>query len=219
MCLQVLSVFLIWLFSHELWRATWQLWCKRLSPAPVPIWGSAVASPNGPRPCPVCAAQRQGGSIKPAICNPLNSLHMFLAVTCPSVLQGVPVCTATCAQLHKRAEKITATLMERGGLNTGDNVVLLYPPGERTSLSSLCLFLPFLSLPVLCAHQAHLAPSRTGIDLIAAFYGCLYAGVIPVTVRPPHPQNLAATLPTVRMIIDVSQLFLHRWTDAIIREL
>ncbi|TKS77548.1 Disco-interacting protein 2 -like protein B-A [Collichthys lucidus] len=86
--------------------------------------------------------------------------------------KGVAVCTATCAQLHKRAEKITATLMERGGLNTGDNVVLLYPPG---------------------------------IDLIAAFYGCLYAGVIPVTVRPPHPQNLAATLPTVRMIIDVSK--------------
>uniref|UniRef100_A0A8C7GI45 Disco-interacting protein 2 homolog Ba n=1 Tax=Oncorhynchus kisutch TaxID=8019 RepID=A0A8C7GI45_ONCKI len=85
--------------------------------------------------------------------------------------KGVAVCTATCSQLHKRAEKITSALMERGGLNTGDNVVLLYPPG---------------------------------IDLIAAFYGCLYAGVIPVTVRPPHPQNLAATLPTVRMIIDVT---------------
>lgn len=42
-----------------------------------------------------------------------------------------------------------------------------------------------------------------GIDLIAAFYGCLYAGCVPVNVRPPHPQNLAATLPTVRMIIDV----------------
>lgn len=43
-----------------------------------------------------------------------------------------------------------------------------------------------------------------GIDLIASFYGCLYAGCVPVNVRPPHPQNLAATLPTVRMIIDVS---------------
>lgn len=40
--------------------------------------------------------------------------------------------------------------------------------------------------------------------MIAAFYGCLYAGCVPVNVRPPHPQNLAATLPTVRMIIDVS---------------
>lgn len=46
------------------------------------------------------------------------------------------MCTATCAQLHKRAEKITATLMERGGLNTGDNVVLLYPPGEHTAHST-----------------------------------------------------------------------------------
>lgn len=47
--------------------------------------------------------------------------------------------------------------------------------------------------------------SLPGIDLIAAFYGCLYAGCVPVNVRPPHPQNLAATLPTVRMIIDVSR--------------
>lgn len=69
-----------------------------------------------------------------------SSVHS--AVVCLSVLQGVPVCTATCAQLHKRAEKITATLMERGGLNTGDNVVLLYPPGELTSLPPLRLFFP-----------------------------------------------------------------------------
>uniref|UniRef100_A0A3P8ZWB4 DMAP1-binding domain-containing protein n=1 Tax=Esox lucius TaxID=8010 RepID=A0A3P8ZWB4_ESOLU len=98
--------------------------------------------------------------------------------------KGVAVCTATCVQLHKRAEKITSALMERGGLNTGDNVVLLYPPG---------------------------------IDLIAAFYGCLYAGVIPVTVRPPHPQNLTATLPTVRMIIDVSKAACILTTQTLMR--
>ena len=43
----------------------------------------------------------------------------------------------------------------------------------------------------------------TGVDLIAAFYGCLYCGCVPVTVRPPHPQNLATTLPTVKMIVEV----------------
>uniref|UniRef100_A0A4W6EIA8 Disco interacting B n=1 Tax=Lates calcarifer TaxID=8187 RepID=A0A4W6EIA8_LATCA len=86
--------------------------------------------------------------------------------------KGVTVSTASCVQLHKRAEKIAAALTEKGSINTGENVVLLYPPG---------------------------------IDLIAAFYGCLYAGCVPVNVRPPHPQNLAATLPTVRMIIDVSK--------------
>uniref|UniRef100_A0A9J8DF60 Disco-interacting protein 2 homolog Ba n=1 Tax=Cyprinus carpio carpio TaxID=630221 RepID=A0A9J8DF60_CYPCA len=86
--------------------------------------------------------------------DPDHVLYMLLNA------KGVAVSTATCSQLHKRAEKITAALLERGGINTGDNVVLLYPPG---------------------------------IDLIASFYGCLYAGCIPVTVRPPHPQNLAVS--------------------------
>ncbi|MEQ2163941.1 DIP2 disco-interacting protein 2 C [Goodea atripinnis] len=45
---------------------------------------------------------------------------------------------------------------------------------------------------------------RPGIDLIAAFYGCLYAGCVPITVRPPHPQNISTTLPTVKMIVEVS---------------
>uniref|UniRef100_A0A3B4HBQ0 Disco-interacting protein 2 homolog C-like n=1 Tax=Pundamilia nyererei TaxID=303518 RepID=A0A3B4HBQ0_9CICH len=45
-----------------------------------------------------------------------------------------------------------------------------------------------------------------GIDLIVAFYGCLYAGCVPITVRPPHPQNIATTLPTVKMIVEVNQL-------------
>ena len=44
-----------------------------------------------------------------------------------------------------------------------------------------------------------------GVDLICSFYGCLYVGVVPVTIRPPHPQNLQTTLPTVRMIVDVSK--------------
>ncbi|XP_059476315.1 disco-interacting protein 2 isoform X3 [Neocloeon triangulifer] len=44
-----------------------------------------------------------------------------------------------------------------------------------------------------------------GLDLICAFYGCLYVGAVPVTIRPPHPQNLQTTLPTVRMIVDVSK--------------
>lgn len=115
------------------------------------------------------------------------------------------MCTATCAQLHKRAEKITATLLERGGLNAGDNVVLLYPPGTHIPdmrvvfLSHIKSYYKILKFRV-CNFFS------VGVDLIAAFYGCLYAGVIPVTVRPPHPQNLAATLPTVRMIIDVSAL-------------
>ena len=86
--------------------------------------------------------------------------------------RGASTQTLTCSQLHKRAEKIACLLLEKGRLNTGDHVALIYPPG---------------------------------VDLICSFYGCLYVGVVPVTIRPPHPQNLQTTLPTVRMIVDVSK--------------
>ncbi|XP_008591894.1 PREDICTED: disco-interacting protein 2 homolog C-like, partial [Galeopterus variegatus] len=91
---------------------------------------------------------------------------------CPCDAQGTIANSLTCVQLHKRAEKIAVMLMERGHLQDGDHVALVYPPG---------------------------------IDLIAAFYGCLYAGCVPITVRPPHPQNIATTLPTVKMIVEVSR--------------
>ncbi|XP_074180950.1 disco-interacting protein 2 homolog C [Rhinolophus sinicus] len=86
--------------------------------------------------------------------------------------RGTIANSLTCVQLHKRAEKIAVMLMERGRLQDGDHVALVYPPG---------------------------------IDLITAFYGCLYAGCVPITVRPPHPQNIATTLPTVKMIVEVSR--------------
>jgi len=51
--------------------------------------------------------------------------------------------TLSCSQLHKKAERIAAVLVEKARLNSGQHVALLFPPG---------------------------------LDLIAAFYGCLYAG-------------------------------------------
>ncbi|XP_060940153.1 disco-interacting protein 2 homolog C-like [Limanda limanda] len=86
--------------------------------------------------------------------------------------RGTIASSLTCVQLHKRAEKIAAMLSERGHLQDGDHVALVYPPG---------------------------------IDLIVAFYGCLYAGCVPITVRPPHLQNISTTLPTVKMIVEVSR--------------
>uniref|UniRef100_A0A8C1SX99 Disco-interacting protein 2 homolog A n=1 Tax=Cyprinus carpio TaxID=7962 RepID=A0A8C1SX99_CYPCA len=98
--------------------------------------------------------------------------------------EGTVANTASCVQLHKRAERVAVALMERGRLNTGDHVALVYPPG---------------------------------VDLIATFYGCLYAGCVPVTVRPPHPQNLATTLPTVKMIVEVSKSVCILTTQAIMK--
>ncbi|XP_032132401.1 disco-interacting protein 2 homolog A isoform X6 [Sapajus apella] len=98
--------------------------------------------------------------------------------------KGTVTSTATCIQLHKRAERVAAALMEKGRLSVGDHVALVYPPG---------------------------------VDLIAAFYGCLYCGCVPVTVRPPHPQNLGTTLPTVKMIVEVSKSACVLTTQAVTR--
>lgn len=86
--------------------------------------------------------------------------------------------------MHKKAERIGNLLTEKGRVNTGDHVALIFPPG---------------------------------LDLICAFYGCLYVGAVPVTIRPPHPQNLQTTLPTVRMIVDVSKSVLVLSSQAVIK--
>jgi len=44
-------------------------------------------------------------------------------------------------------------------------------------------------------------------------------GVIPVTIRPPNTLNLATTLPTVRMVVDVSKASAVLSTALIIRVL
>lgn len=80
--------------------------------------------------------------------------------------------TMTCLQLHQKAEKFAAVIMDDGKLKSGDHLALLYPPG---------------------------------LDLISAVYACLYAGFIPVPIRPPNVDNLQTTLPTVQMIVHVSK--------------
>ncbi|XP_076262849.1 disco-interacting protein 2 isoform X4 [Rhynchophorus ferrugineus] len=98
--------------------------------------------------------------------------------------KGAVAKVLSCSELHKKAERIGNLLVEKGRVNTGDHVALIFPPG---------------------------------LDLICAFYGCLYVGAVPVTIRPPHPQNLQTTLPTVRMIVDVSKSVLILSTQAVIK--
>ncbi|CEF68538.1 Disco-interacting protein 2 homolog C [Strongyloides ratti] len=86
--------------------------------------------------------------------------------------KGIEVESLSCGQLYKKAEKIGLLLLEKGHLNEGDHVALIFPPG---------------------------------IDLITAFYGCLIANLIPVCIRPPHQSNLQSTLPTVRLMVDISK--------------
>ena len=43
--------------------------------------------------------------------------------------KGTPTGTLSCAQLHKRSERVACLLVERGRVNSGDHVALVYPPG------------------------------------------------------------------------------------------
>lgn len=56
--------------------------------------------------------------------------------------QGTIANSLTCVQLHKRAEKIAVMLMERGHLQDGDHVALVYPPGEDQDHSSREALIP-----------------------------------------------------------------------------
>ncbi|VDN01151.1 unnamed protein product [Thelazia callipaeda] len=98
--------------------------------------------------------------------------------------RGTETESTTCAQLLKKAERIASMLIDRGRLNSGEHVALIFPPG---------------------------------IDLIAAFYGCQVAGLVPVCIRPPFPHNLQTTLPTVRMIVDVSKAVAVISTSSLIK--
>lgn len=51
-------------------------------------------------------------------------------------------------------------------------------------------------------HVALLYPA--GIELVVAFYGCLYVGVVPVIIRPPLLTNLPASLPTMKLTMEIS---------------
>lgn len=98
--------------------------------------------------------------------------------------KGQVAVSLTCSQLHKKAERVGVLLLEKGHINTGDHVALIYPPG---------------------------------VDLIAAFYGCLYVGAVPVTIRPPHPQNLQSTVNTVRTVVEVSKSVIILSTMSVIK--
>ncbi len=112
-----------------------------ISPLVVPVHAgcSAVESSGHTRSPSVSAAQRQGTvliipqprkhSIQSQIVYSLSSYFMFVLI-----FQGTVSNTASCVQLHKRAERVAVALMERGRLNTGDHVALVYPPGKMLIL-------------------------------------------------------------------------------------
>ena len=105
------------------------------------------------------------------------------------IKQGTVIHQVTCSQLHKKAEKIAQLLFSAPLPTTMNNSSHGNQPSSSYMASTgdhvALLFYP-------------------GVELIQAFYGCLYAGLVPVLVRPPTQRTLATAYNTVKMIIEVT---------------
>ncbi len=56
-----------------------------------------------------------------------------------------------------------------------------------------------------------------GVDFAAAFFGCLYAGVVAVTAYPPDPRRIHRTLPRLRAIVEDAGAGLVLASEGILR--
>lgn len=56
-----------------------------------------------------------------------------------------------------------------------------------------------------------------GLEFVSAFFGCLCAGVIAVPAYPPHPAQLARTLPRLVAVTTNAQVSIVLSTDAIVQ--
>ena len=101
--------------------------------------------------------------------------------------KGTETQTLTCSQLHKKAERIARLLIEKVRhfftRFAGHFFMKRILPLIHLMINSNYYFQDRLNTG---DHVALIYPP--GVELIAAFYGCLYVGVVPVTIRPPHPQ-------------------------------
>src|SRR4029450_8954567 len=59
----------------------------------------------------------------------------------------------------------------------------------------------------------------TGLEFIAAFFGCLYAGVIAVPLPPPNPAQPQRTLPRLRAITNDAHPSVALTTSAILSKI
>ncbi len=79
--------------------------------------------------------------------------------------------TFSFADLDRQARSIAA-MMQEHGIQGGQRVLLLYPPG---------------------------------LEFIAAFFGCLYAGAVAVPMFPPNPAQMARALPRFKVTLEDAQ--------------
>lgn len=158
------------------------------------------------------------------------------AVYVGSIVQGVRLATAQGRDLgliddvdndNFRKYQFLSEILKSRSTSTPDHILYTLVNSKQQSQSTLsCIQLHKKAerIGALLNDKLKLAPSDhvallypPGLELVCAFYGCLYAGVVPVTIRPPHPLNISTTLPTVKMIVDVSKAAVVLSTNLVIK--
>ncbi|EJW74685.1 hypothetical protein WUBG_14405 [Wuchereria bancrofti] len=136
-----------------------------------------------------------------------------------NIVQGVRIAAAKGRQINADDEKVTSLMevLRQRSQTSPDHVLFTLMNSRGTETESI-------TCAQLLKRAERIGSMRTccfdfppGIDLIAAFYGCQAAGLVPVCIRPPHPHNLQITLPTVRMIVDVSKAVAVISTSSLIK--
>ncbi|KRX35889.1 Disco-interacting protein 2 -like protein C [Trichinella murrelli] len=124
--------------------------------------------------------------------------------------QGAEVTSLTCANLMRRADRIGCLLLEKGRLNVGDHVALIFAPG----IELICAFYGCLVVGMLQSISEEEEEDNDNVEAVQSKNG---RRMVPVCIRPPHPQNLQSTLPTVKMVVDVSRSVAILSTASIIK--
>ncbi|KRZ60577.1 Disco-interacting protein 2 -like protein C [Trichinella nativa] len=127
--------------------------------------------------------------------------------------QGAEVTSLTCANLMRRADRIGCLLLEKGRLNVGDHVALIFAPG----IELICAFYGCLVVGMLQSISEEEEDDDDDNDNVEAVQSKNGRRMVPVCIRPPHPQNLQSTLPTVKMVVDVSRSVAILSTASIIK--
>ncbi|KRX21333.1 Disco-interacting protein 2 -like protein C [Trichinella nelsoni] len=127
--------------------------------------------------------------------------------------QGAEVTSLTCANLMRRADRIGCLLLEKGRLNVGDHVALIFAPG----IELICAFYGCLVVGMLQSISEEEEDDDDDNDNVEAVQNKNGSRMVPVCIRPPHPQNLQSTLPTVKMVVDVSRSVAILSTASIIK--
>ncbi|VDD74047.1 unnamed protein product [Mesocestoides corti] len=107
--------------------------------------------------------------------------------------KGAVVASLTCQQLHQKAERLGSFLHEKGNVKPGSVVAIMFMPGKFLFFISHLTTFPTLSGQACrLAHTKCVSHALVRIEMVCAFYACLYIAAVPVLVRPPQqPRNPA----------------------------